>query len=404
MRRVRIGVALCFCLVLVLNGTMPAQAKKSGVTSDTIKEMENQISNAESEMKELKSSLSDVKSLVSQLENEKADLKSYVTKLDATLETIEAKIADLVVQISQKEADIAETQEKLEEARAVEETQYEAMKERIKCNYEKGEYHFLRNIFSSTSFLGMLNRVTYEEALVEYDRKQLDEFISTREYIELCERQLQVEKEYLDAAKVSVENEQAALEALVEAKKQEIESYERSIASKEQAIREYEADIAQQNEIIRQLEKAVEEEKKKLQQSSAPIYNGGTFAFPLASYTRISDDYGWRIHPILNTKQFHNGVDFAAPKGTKIFAAYDGVVVAATYSNTMGNYVMIDHGSGIYTIYMHASALYVAKGDVVAKGQHIAGVGTTGRSTGNHLHFSVRKNGNYVSPWDYLSK
>ena len=138
--------------------------------------------------------------------------------------------------------------------------------------------------------------------------------------------------------------------------------------------------------------------------SSAIIYDGGVFAFPLESYTRVSSDYGYRIHPILNVQQFHNGVDFAAPKGTKIYAAYDGEVVAATYSSTMGNYVMIDHGSGLFTIYMHASKLYVSKGDIVIKGDHIAAVGTTGRSTGNHLHFTVRKNGAYESPWNYLSK
>ena len=93
----------------------------------------------------------------------------------------------------------------------------------------------------------------------------------------------------------------------------------------------------------------------------------------------------------------------AAPGGSPILAAYDGEVVAATYNGSMGNYVMIDHGGGLYTIYMHASALYVSKGQVVTKGQKIAAVGTTGRSTGNHLHFSVRLNGSYVNPWNYLS-
>jgi murein DD-endopeptidase MepM/ murein hydrolase activator NlpD len=133
-------------------------------------------------------------------------------------------------------------------------------------------------------------------------------------------------------------------------------------------------------------------------------YDGGVFKFPLATYTRISDDYGDRIHPTLGVQQFHNGVDFAAPKGTAIYAAYDGTVVAATYSSTMGNYVMIDHGSGLYTIYMHASTLYVQKDDVVTRGETIAAVGSTGRSTGNHLHFSVRRDGSYVSPWNYLSQ
>lgn len=102
--------------------------------------------------------------------------------------------------------------------------------------------------------------------------------------------------------------------------------------------------------------------------------------------------------------KFHNGIDLAASSGSDILAAYDGQVVASSYSASMGNYVMIDHGNELYTIYMHASALYVSKGDVVAKGQKIAAVGSTGRSTGPHLHFGVRRNGNYVSPWNYISQ
>ena len=151
---------------------------------------------------------------------------------------------------------------------------------------------------------------------------------------------------------------------------------------------------------------AIAAEKKRILEASGTVltYDGGVFKFPLASYTRISDDYGNRIHPTLGIEQFHNGVDFAAPKGTAIYAAYDGQVVAATYSNTMGNYVMIDHGGGLYTIYMHASALYVSRGDIVVRGETIAAVGSTGRSTGNHLHFSVRKDGAYTSPWNYLSQ
>ena len=151
------------------------------------------------------------------------------------------------------------------------------------------------------------------------------------------------------------------------------------------------------------MEQAVAEEKKKLAEANRRRYDGGVFKWPAPSYTRISDDYGARIHPILKTQQFHNGVDMAAPSGSPILAAYDGEVIAATYNGSMGNYVMIDHGDNLYTIYMHASALYVSKGQTVARGEKIAAVGSTGRSTGPHLHFSVRLNGSYVSPWNYLS-
>jgi murein DD-endopeptidase MepM/ murein hydrolase activator NlpD len=108
------------------------------------------------------------------------------------------------------------------------------------------------------------------------------------------------------------------------------------------------------------------------------------------------------MHPTLGVQKMHNGIDLAAPTGSSILAAYSGTVVAAAYSSTMGNYIMIDHGDGLYTIYMHASALYVSTGQEVSAGQNIAAVGSTGRSTGPHLHFGVRLNGSYVSPWNYL--
>ena len=110
------------------------------------------------------------------------------------------------------------------------------------------------------------------------------------------------------------------------------------------------------------------------------------------------------MHPTLGVEKFHNGVDMAAPGGSPILAAYDGEVIGAGYNSSMGNYIMINHGGGLITIYMHASALYVSTGEMVGRGEKIAAVGTTGRSTGNHLHFGVRLNGDYVSPWNYLSQ
>lgn len=189
-------------------------------------------------------------------------------------------------------------------------------------------------------------------------------------------------------------------------KRQQIIKYESDIKTNDQAIKEYNDDIAAQDELIKNLEIAVAADRKKMMEQNGKVltYDGGTFKFPLASYTRISDDYGWRIHPTLKVEQFHNGVDFAAPTGTAIYAAYDGNVVAAAYSTTMGNYIMIDHGDGLYTIYMHASALYVKSGELVARGEKIAAVGSTGRSTGPHLHFSVRIDGEYTTPWNYLSQ
>jgi len=400
------GCLMLLAMLLCMAGRAQASGTNlSGITSDSIREMEDQIDTAQNERDQLKNGLSDIRKLVQQLEQEKKDLKNYVVKLDESMAQIEQKIADLKLQIANKEADIAEAQKQLEHAREVEDSQYAAMSSHIRYSYERGENYFLDMILGSTSFADFLNRSYYMEKVAEYDDQLLDSFIQTREYVALCKAQLEEDKAFLDEARAGVETEQAALEELMSQKEKELKAYEQRISTGEQSIEEYEAEIKAQNELISALEKAVEDEKKRILASSGKVltYDGGTFKFPLASYTRVSDDYGMRMHPTLFVEQFHNGVDFASPKGTAIYAAYDGIVVAADYSSTMGNYVMIDHGGGLYTIYMHASKLYVKKDDVVARGNTIAAVGSTGRSTGNHLHFSVRLNGEYVSPWNYIS-
>lgn len=407
MKKKHIWVCLAVCLLLVFLTPADAGATSlSSITSDSIKEKQNQLSQAEKEKKELQNSVSDLQKLKKELETKKDNLKGYVAQLDKDLEKIEQNIADLKNKISDKEEEISQTEAELERALQKEENQQESMIARIRLMYEKGDPSFTEMLLKSRDFGDFLNRADYMEKVMAYDRQMWEEFRENRQLIELCKAELESEREILNQAKASVEAEQSNLEALITQKNQDIVSYETDIGNKEQAIKEYEEEIKAQNAEIEALEAAIAAEKKKLLESSGRVltYDGGVFKFPLASYTRISDDYGMRIHPTLGVEQFHNGVDFASPKGTAIYAAYDGVVVAATYSGSMGNYVMLDHGDGLYTIYMHASALYVKKDDVVARGETIAAVGSTGRSTGNHLHFSVRKDGSYVSPWNYLSQ
>ncbi|MBD5525686.1 MAG: peptidoglycan DD-metalloendopeptidase family protein [Lachnospiraceae bacterium] len=391
---VLLGIAIMFTYV------EPARA----VTNDSIREKEDQIKKAKEEVSNLKSSLTDVEALKKELEQSKNDLTAYVTQLDNELSSIQEKIQKYNTLITEKEDQIVETTEELNEAIKQQEDQYEAMKKRIRFMYEKGDTFYLEMLFSSAGFADMMNKADYIEALSRYDRNKLEEYVQTREMVELCKEDLETQKELFDEAKAAVEAEEATISSLIEEKEAKIISISGDISNKEAAIKEYEAMIAQENAEIAALEKAVAEEKARLEAENAQarIYNGGMFTWPCPGYKRISDEYGNRIHPILGTQQFHNGVDMAASSGTAILAAYDGDVIAATYSSSMGNYIMIDHGSGLYTIYMHCSALYVSKGQAVTKGQNIAAVGSTGRSTGPHLHFSVRLNGSYVSPWNYL--
>lgn len=401
-----LGAAVCILSVTCfaaewLSGMEDVRA--SEMTNDLIKEKEQEIESARELKEQLQSNLTDVKKVKEELEASKQDLKEYVERLDGELAAIQAKIADLKGKIEDKEGEIILTQGELEAAIEDQERQYEAMKARIKFMYEKGDSLYMELIFSSQSFGDMLNKAEYIEMLSAYDRMMLDRYVETRELIGLYKEQLEEERAYLEEAKAGVESEETSLNSLIDEKKDAIEQVSEDIDNKEAAIAEYQAYIKEQNETISMLEKVVAEEKAKLAEESRLKYDGGMFKWPAPSYTAISSDYGNRMHPTLGVERFHNGVDMAAPGGSPVLAAYDGKVVAADYSSSMGNYLMVDHGDGLYTIYMHASALYVSKGDFVVKGQNIAAVGSTGRSTGNHLHFSVRLNGSYVSPWNYLS-
>ncbi|MBR5765865.1 MAG: peptidoglycan DD-metalloendopeptidase family protein [Lachnospiraceae bacterium] len=382
----------------------PVDLYAETLTNDVIKQSEEEKKSAESSKAALKKGLTDVKQLIADLQSAKGELENYIIKLDEDLSMVEDNIKVLEEQLAFKQEEIEKTKLALEDAIWQGQQQYGLMKKRIQFVYEKGQTSNIDKILSSSSFVEFLNRAEYVSQLSEYDRKMLDKYIETTQNITDIKAELEVEEKELDEAHKDLESEQEALEELIAAKENQIVAYQTDINNKEAAIKEYEAEIAAQDEIIKTLENRIAEERRKLQEQnkSTRTYDGGMFKFPCPNYTRISDDYGMRMHHILKVEKFHNGVDLAAPSGSPILAAYDGDVVSAGYSSSMGNYIMIDHGDSLITIYMHASSLNVSTGQSVSKGQKIGAVGSTGRSTGPHLHFSVRKDGNYVSPWNYI--
>ncbi len=411
MTRKRISILMVLCIIIVAAFTCDyrqaeAATSMSSITSDSIKQKQQQIKDAEKEKQAYKNSVTDLQKLKKQLETEKSDLKKYIKELDTNLSELEKNVEDLKQKVSDKEFEIEAMTQELEAAIKTEESQYAAMIVRVRLLYEQNDNYVLEALLSVGSFKDLMNRADYMEKVMNYDREMWENYKQIREYVALCKEELEAEKETLDEAKIALDEQQKALEDLIAQKNRDLDAYQSDINNKEASIAEYEAMIKEEDETIKALELAIAEEKKALLAASGSVlkYDGGMFKFPLATYSRVSDDYGYRIHPILKVEQFHNGVDFASPKGTAIYAAYDGKVVAADYNSSMGNYVMIDHGDNLYTIYMHASSLCCEKGDIVVKGETIAKVGSTGRSTGNHLHFSVRLNGEYVSPWNYLKE
>lgn len=406
MRRTKrwLGFMLAAMMFMMVPCSAIADTKES--LDEQIKNDSAALSDAKSEKKQLQTNLEAAQALKESLQEAKDELAGHVVELDNEMSQVTMKLMEVESLLETKEAEHKVTEEKLVEAKENIEKQYEDMKIRIQFMYEHGSMSFIEILLSSSSFSEMLNKAEYIEQVSAYDRQMLDAYEETKVKVEKLEKELASQKEVLETVREDVKKQQNQMQGLINEKQDEIKEYQTDIANKEKAIKEYEDMIAEQDDLIGALEAAVETARKKRQEMGVSgndiSYSGGAFCWPAPSYTRISDDYGWRTHPILGVQQFHNGIDMAAPTGSPILAATDGEVIAATYSNTMGNYIMIDHGGGLFTIYMHASVLYVSKGAYVSKGEEIAAVGSTGRSTGPHLHFSVRLDGQYVSPWNYL--
>ena len=403
-RRIIFGLTLVLAMSVFFSSNVTF-ISRAEITSDSIKEKQQQISQAQDEQKKLQKGLSDVKKMKQELEKSKSNLEDYITQLDGDLNVVNERINELQAVIDETQEALDEATEDLNEAVRVETEQYEAMKVRIQFMYEKGNNFLLDAILGAESFSDILNRADYYEELAAYDRKKLDEYVLNRQMVEVCKQEIEAKKATLDEAMAQQEQEQNNLEILIGEKEQQINAVSYDISNKEAAIKDYEDELNAMATVISQLEQQVLEEKRAIAAANGVnlSYDGGAFCWPAPSYTRISSPFGYRTHPTLGVQLFHNGVDLASPSGSKILCAYDGIVVAADYTSVMGNYIMVDHGDGLYTVYMHASALYVSKGDVVIKGENIAAVGSTGRSTGPHLHFSVRKNGEYVDPMAYIS-
>lgn len=411
MRKLLKPVSIIMCFIMLWSVPSVAYATEMDEDEEKREALENSkqdLQNAQDERRSMEGTLSDIKKQQVKLEEAKNDLSEYVVELDGQLIFIQGTLAELDVKIAEKEQEIVQIEQQLKAAQENEADQYESMKQRIRFMYERGNSAYISLILDAENFSEMLNKAEYIEEISNYDREMLKQYQETEEAIAYLKEQLEKEEEMLHSAQEEVAKKEGEMSDLIDQKEKQIENYETDINNKEKAIKEYEAEIAAQNATIAALEAQIAKAERELADVSGndvgdtPVYGGGAFCWPAPSYTRISDDYGNRIHPTLGVQQFHNGIDMAAPNGSPILAAESGTVIAAAYSSSMGNYIMINHGNGLYTIYMHASALYVSTGQTVTRGQKIAAVGSTGRSTGPHLHFSVRRNGTYVNPWNFL--
>ncbi len=370
-----------------------------------------EIDSAKSELSSLEDEKKKTENTIAQLEALKNDTTAYVKSLDSSLAKISEELEQLSGQISSKEEEIRVTGEELEDARIVEAEQYEAMKLRIRYMYENGESSYWDMLFQSQSMSELLNKAEYISKISEYDRNQLDKYVAIKEDIEQKEIRLEQEKAELLTLQESTEAKHASVEQLLSEKEKELKNYESQIANAEAQASQYQAEIAAQEAQIAQMEaelKRQEEEARRKAEAQGQTYKTVsigdiTFTWPCPASSRITSYFGSREAPTEGASTNHKAVDIGASTGTDIIAAADGQVSIATYSASAGNYIMLNHGGGVTTVYMHCSKLLVSAGESVKKGQVIAKVGSTGYSTGPHLHFGVRVNGTYVDPLQYVS-
>ena len=372
------------------------------------------IQDEKNKQHEMEKDLQDYKGMLNDLESLRSNTKAYIEALDEQLMTITNHLTELnnkmaakLVQIDEINASLTLQEQEIAE-------RYEAMKKRIQFMFENGNTYYLDMILSSDSMADILNKAEYMKEITDYDRNMLDKLIEAKAEIENTKVTLEAEKQNLTEMTAQTEGEKASMDALVLDKQKQLLNTESQIGDAQLSIDNQQDEIEAQKSLIAELEeierkrKAEEERKRKeaeqkQQQVDIQKYDGGTFIWPTPGNYRISSPYGNRLDPFTGENVYHNGVDIAANTGTQILAVYDGEVAWSYYSTTAGNWIGIDHGDGLYTIYMHASKLLVSEGDKVSKGDVIALVGSTGRSTGPHLHLSIRKNGNYQNPQQYLN-
>ena len=376
----------------------------SYATNADLKDAKNKMSSLQEEKKKVQDTLK-------QLEGLKSDAAAYVKELDKKLTSLDAELSQLEKDISAKESQIKDTKAELEEAKAVEKEQYASMKLRIQYMYENGNVSFADSIMTSKDASQLLNRAEYASQIASYDRKMLKEYQAAKEKVNQKEQDLEAEHANLLELQDTTEAKQASVQELMSSKQKELSSYSSQISSAQSSIDQYDADIkAQENQmkaIEAEMKRKEEEARKKAeaQKKTYKVTNLGNISFkwPCPSSGRITSGFGGRTSPTEGASTNHKGIDISASTGASIVAAADGEVVIATYSYSAGNYIMIDHGGGVSTVYMHCSQLLASKGQKVKKGQTIARVGSTGYSTGSHLHFGIRSGGSYVNPSNYVS-
>lgn len=365
-----------------------------------------ELDDAKKKEEELNKKLKAVQSTIDALKTDIANTEIYIKGLDTEMDNITQIIADYNVKIDVKNDEIAVTTMNLQAAQQTEAEQYEAMKLRIKYMYENNGANYFDLLMTTSDLSELLNQAEYVAKVSEYDRGKLEEYVAIKEQIAANKAQLEIEEQELQNLKSEQEGELAAVQLLYDAKTEEMNKLEQDSKAYAAKQKELEKDRDALDALITKLTNQYNAEqlaKANAVATQSALYAKNLLIWPCPSSYTISSHFSPnRLDPVTGSYySAHKGMDIAAPTGSTVVAAASGLVTAAGYSASMGNYVVISHGDGITTRYYHNSKLVVSAGQAVKLGDVISYVGSTGWSTGPHLHFEVRVNDVPVNPYQF---
>lgn len=393
-RTFRILTALLLCVGLLGSLLLPAGALPSDEIQDELDRLKKEADDLAAEQEKIAADLSAVSEQLSDYAQLKLDLDRELELKRQEVENLEAQLHQYNLLISEKQAELDEL---LEQQKAL----TERYKLRMRAVQERGDVSFWSVLLSSSSFTELLTSQAMVEEISRADLQMLSaladmasEVLAAKEDLAEKKTELAGTREQLDAAQAALEQSRADADAMLT-----------SLANDREKLRaaelQAEAEVAALSDQIAKKEQELTEAKKKEQPQ--PTEKGFLFPVATSGFACVTDPYGYRTNPITGNYQLHNGIDLAANRGTPIYASKTGTVSTAASGYGWGNYVVINHGDGYSTLYAHQDYYIVSEGDTVTQGQVIGYVGSTGNSTGPHLHFTIYYNGNTVNPAGYIA-
>ena len=425
------GVMAAIMLLTLLISILPTRASAAASSS----EIRKQINSLQDDRKDIKNQISELQAQYQATSDEIADIVARKNVIDQEIGLLHAEIININEQISAYSVLIADQQEELDAAEARFDQLNEDCKTRIRAMEEEGTVSYWAVLFKANSFSDLLDRLNMVEEIASSDTRRLQELSDAAQRVEDAQAELAGEKAELEGTRTELDSTQKELDA----KRQEADDLIVQLIAKGEELKLQQEDLeAEDEELLAQIaQKEQEYNEAKLEEwlaymatyvppttvaPSVPISDpngsnsnnsgsnssgsdvtvGSSWLVP-CSYKKISSPFGFRESPTSGASRYHQGVDLAANSGTPIVASRGGTVTIASYSNSAGYYVTINHGDGFSSIYMHMTNYVVSSGQKVNQGQTIGYVGSTGISTGNHLHFGIAQNGAYVNPCSYVS-